>query len=188
MGAVQGIERGTRVACNGCRWESHTPKHPNSTRNLASGTTLLERLYITRCWCPISRRLPAASSRQQLVTVPLTRSLEAQNTGRQLRAVAVLARPLPVLSVLPRAVHSEPSPPACVVRDTSTHMAAGTQAAAGLAGLPSALSGGTSTLNASKTDRTLGAKGAGCIASASSCHTAARRSTMRASARYGALL
>ncbi|KAH7135940.1 hypothetical protein B0J11DRAFT_502739 [Dendryphion nanum] len=32
------------------------PKHPNSNRNLAIETTLLERWYITRRWSPISQQ------------------------------------------------------------------------------------------------------------------------------------
>jgi hypothetical protein len=51
----------SRESNDGPGWHATGAKNTQTAlRNLASGTTLLERLYITRCWRPISQKLRSA--------------------------------------------------------------------------------------------------------------------------------
>ena len=160
MRAVKGIERGTRV-CYGCiRAEPQAGQDPNSTRHLAFATTLLERLYITRCWRPISQD---AALRLFSITVPLIRSLEAQNIGG---AEASLFGPFRALAA------------GCC--RTGTRLCTWRLARSSAR----AHARGTSRLDASKVNRKLEAKSTGCVPTLYSRCTTDDGSTTRANARY----
>ena len=100
MGAVRGSNGGLGRMHQVQQRQSHRPQHPNSTRNLAMETTLLERAVYNSRWRPISHDAPHRRCSSQ---VPLTRSPRGGTQARvaELRNV--------------------------VVRDTSAHMAASTQ-------------------------------------------------------------